>query len=123
MRTVLRTCVSALALLASAAVAADGPDPQPARAPVPAWVKPVAIPAADPKQADSPIQVLLLEGQTRFDTKGSDTYFEMVVKPQTVAGLQGFSTIALPWNIERGGMTVHAIEAIAPTTPLASVAC
>lgn len=112
MKRVLRTCASALALLASSSLAAAGPDPQPARGPVPAWVKPVAIPAADPAQADTPMQVLLLEGQTRFDPKGSETYFEMVIKPQTVAGLQGFSTIAVPWNIERGGMTVHAIEAI-----------
>lgn len=112
MLRVMRTCVSALALLASAALAADGPDPQPKREPVPAWVEPAAIPASDPTQANAPMQVLLLEGQTRFDSTGSDTYFEMVIKPQTVAGLQGFSTISLPWDVERGGLAIHAIEAI-----------
>ena len=109
---VLRYCVGAFLLLASTAITAQGPDPQPKRAPVPAWVQPVPIPPSDPKFADTPLQVLLLEGQTRFDANGSDTYFEMVLKPQTVAGLQAFSTIALPWNIERGGLTIHAIEAI-----------
>ena len=109
---VLRKSVGAFLLLASTSIAAQGADPQPKRAPVPAWVQPVAIPASDPKLADSPIQVLKLEGQTKFDAKGTDTYFEMVIKPQTVAGLQAFSTIALPWNVERGGLTIHAIEAI-----------
>ena len=118
MKNLLRICASALALLASASIAAEGGDPQPARAPAPAWVKAAPIPAADPKHAEAPIQVLLLEGQTRFDAKGSDTYFQMVIKPQTVAGLQGFSTIALPWNIERGGMTIHAIEAIRDGKPI-----
>ena len=76
---VLRKSVGAFLLLASTSIAAQGADPQPKRAPVPAWVQPVAIPASDPKLADSPIQVLKLEGQTKFDAKGTDTYFEMVI--------------------------------------------
>ncbi|MFL6738303.1 MAG: DUF3857 domain-containing protein [Sphingomicrobium sp.] len=93
-------------------------DRQPGRGPIPAWVKPVPIPAADPKRAEAPLQVLKLEGQTRFEKDGEATYFEMVVKPQTVAGLQGFSTIVLPWNVARTDLTVHAIEAIRDGTTI-----
>lgn len=64
------------------------------------------------------MQVLKLEGQTRFEKDGEVTYFEMVVKPQTVAGLQGFSTIVLPWNVARTDLTVHAIEAIRDGTAI-----
>ncbi len=56
--------------------------------------------------------MLKLEGQTKLEKAGEITYFEMVVKPQTVAGLQGFSTIVLPWNVARTELTIHAIEAI-----------
>ena len=34
------------------------------------------------------------------------------MRPQTVAGLQGMSTVAIPWNVARSDLTVHAIEAI-----------
>jgi transglutaminase-like putative cysteine protease len=105
--------VSLIALVSAAmAGAADVPDKQPKRGPIPAWVKLVDIPAPDPKKADAPYQVLLLEGQTRFESTGANVYFEMAIKPQTVAGLQGFSTIVLPWNMDRADLTVHSIEAI-----------
>jgi len=114
-----RLCVSVVALVwATAAAASEGPDRQPARGPVPAWVKPVVIPAPNPKRVDAPLQVLLLEGQTKFTKEGEITYFEMVVKPQTVAGLQGFSTVVLPWNVARTDLTVHAIEAIRDGKPI-----
>ena len=104
--------VSAIALAISATALAEAPDRQPDRGPVPSWVKLSTIPVPDPKKADAPYQVLLLEGQTRFAKEGEHTYFEMVIRPQTVAGLQGFSTIVLPWNVARADLTVHAIEAI-----------
>lgn len=106
-------CVGLMALAwAAAAAAADAPEKQPKRGPVPAWVKLTAIPAPDPARADAPYQVLLLEGQTKFEPAGASTYFEMVIKPQSVAGLQGFSTIVLPWNVDRTDLTIHSIEAI-----------
>ena len=111
-RVFVRAGVSMVALLWSIGSLAENVDRQPGRGPIPAWVKPVPIPAADPKRADAPLQVLKLEGQTRFEKDGETTYFEMVVKPQTVAGLQGFSTIVLPWNVARTDLTIHAIEAI-----------
>ena len=111
-RVFVRAGVSAAALLWSMGVLAEAADRQPGRGPMPDWVRPVPIPAPDPKRADTPLQVLKLEGQTRLGKDGEVTYFEMVVKPQTMAGLQGFSTIVLPWNVARTDLTIHAIEAI-----------
>ena len=108
----VRVALATVSLSACAAHASDQPDPQPKRGPVPAWVMPIAIPAPDPSQADAPMQVLVLGGQSRIDAKGTDTYFEMVLKPQNLAGLQGMSNIVLPWNTARSGLTIHAIEAI-----------
>ena len=85
---------------------------QPARGPVPAWVKLSKIPDPDPKRAEAPVQILLLQGQTKFGAKEQEHYFEMVMRPQTVAGLQEFSTVTLPWNASRASLTVHAIEAV-----------
>lgn len=113
-----RIGVSALALAISTAAAAQTADRQPDRGPIPSWVKRAAIPAPNPAKADAPYQVLLLEGQTKFGKDGEHTYFEMVVRPQTVAGLQGFSTIVLPWNVARSDLTVHAIEAIRDGKPI-----
>src|SRR4030095_7975181 len=103
-----------LAILAwaSAASAADVAERQPTRGPVPTWAKLTPIPTPDPAKADAPYQVLLLDGQTKLEPNAVTTYFEMVIKPQTVAGLQGFSTIVPPWHVERTDLTIHSIEAI-----------
>ena len=97
-------------LFATSALAA--PDPEPKRGPVPAWVERVAIPTPDPAFKDSPAQILLINGQTRMTGKGQAAYFEMAILPQTVAGLQGAGTVALPWNVARTDMTVHAISIV-----------
>ena len=100
----------AVVLFASAAQAA--PDPEPKRGPVPSWVEPVTIPAPDAAHKDSPAQVLLLNGQTRMKGNAASSYFEMAILPQTVAGLQGNGTLALPWNVARTDMTIHAISIV-----------
>ena len=109
---------SVLALAISTAAIAEAPDRQPDRGPVPSWVKLATIPKPDPAKAEAPYQVLLLEGQTKFGKDGENTYFEMVIRPQTVVGLQGFSTVVLPWNVARSDLTVHAIEAIRDGKPI-----
>ena len=87
-RTKFGLGASAIALVWSVGAHAEEADRQPGRGPVPSWVKLKAIPAPDPKRADAPIQVLLLEGQTKLTKDGEITYFEMGMKPQAVAGLQ-----------------------------------
>ena len=72
-------------LLSSTALAAD---PEPGRGPAPPWVKPVAIPSPNPAQKDLAVQVLMIATQTRFDKSGENAFFEMVIRPQTIAGLR-----------------------------------
>ena len=100
----------ALALVLWAPSAQAAPDPEPKRGPIPPWVEPVVIPAPDAAHKDSPAQVLLLNGQTRMKGNTESAYFEMAILPQTVAGLQGNGTLALPWNVARVDMTIHAIS-------------
>ena len=87
-------------------------DPAPGRGPIPEWVQPVPLPSPDPARAEEPMQVLLLNGQTRMTGTTNSTFFEMALVPQTVAGLQGSGTLALPWNVERTKMTIHAISIV-----------
>lgn len=96
-----------LCLLSSAAAAAD---PDPGRGPVPAWVQPTAIPSPDPAHKDAAVQILMLASQTRFDKSGEKTFFEMVIRPQTIAGLQSSGTLAIPWNVARSDLTINAVE-------------
>ena len=98
---------ASLLLCPSLAIAAD---PMPQRGPRPAWVKDVMIPAPDPARKEEPGQFLLLGSQTRFGKDAQETYFEYAFMPQTVGGLQGAGTIALPWNISQTDMTIHTIE-------------
>ena len=94
-------------LLSSTALAAD---PEPGRGPAPPWVKPVAIPSPNPAQKDLAVQVLMIATQTRFDKSGEKAFFEMVIRPQTIAGLQGSGTLILPWNVARTDLTINAVE-------------
>jgi transglutaminase-like putative cysteine protease len=103
---------SACALLCVGPVNAESADKQPNRGPVPGWVKRPQIPDPDPARTEAPLQILLLDSQTKLGVDTEETYFEMVMKPQTVGGLQGLSTITLPWNVSRADLTVHAIEAL-----------
>jgi transglutaminase-like putative cysteine protease len=93
-------------------------DPQPKRGPIPDWVKPVTIPAPDPALKEESAQVLLLNGQTRMKGSGESSYFEMVIVPQTVAGLQGSGTLTLPWNVARTNMTINAVSIIRDGTTI-----
>jgi len=102
----------ALTLVLFASSARAAPDREPKRGPIPGWVQPVAIPAPDAAQKDSPAQVLLLNGQTRMKGDAASTFFEMAILPQTVAGLQGNGTLALPWNMARTDMTINAISIV-----------
>jgi len=100
--------VGVSALLCS--TAAWTAEPQPKIVPTPSWVVPVAIPQPDPAKKDAPLQVLLLSGQSRFDADHYQSFVEYVMLPQTVAGLQGVGTIAIPWNVSRADLNIHAIE-------------
>ena len=112
MSRILSVAAISAALLSSSALAADA---MPRTGPAPAWVKPVAIPAADPAKKEAPLQILTLTAQTRFSPAGQTSYVEYVMLPQTVAGLQGTGTVSLPWNVARSDLTINAIQILRGT--------
>ncbi len=96
-----------LAFLSSSALAAE---PAPKVGPAPAWVRAATIPQPDPKNKNAPLQMLSIKVQTKFDADRQWSHVEYVALPQTLAGLQGAGTVTLPWNVDRAGLTVNAIE-------------
>ncbi len=85
-------------------------DPMPRVAPAAAWVKRVPIPAANPALKEAPFQFLLINSQSLVNGRDVDTYVEYIVVPQSLAGLQGSGTVAIPWNTDRADLVVNAIE-------------
>jgi len=90
--------------LAFPAYANDKPD----IGPIPAWVKPVALPPADDKAQDQPIAILLSDEQ--FDlTRGRQTvYNESAIRIQNPQGLAA-GNISLPWRPDTDTLTVHKL--------------
>lgn len=86
------------------AYARDKPD----IGPVPAWVKPVALPPADDKAQDRPIAFLLSDEQIDL-TRGRQTvYNETAIKIENPQGLAA-GNISLPWRPDTDTLTVHKL--------------
>jgi tetratricopeptide (TPR) repeat protein/transglutaminase-like putative cysteine protease len=98
---------AAAVIWASAAIAAD----QPQYAPVPAWIAPVAIPAAPPS-ANGAYQRLLEDDQTFYGLDGDQFYAERAVKIISSEGLQGAGNISLNWNPETETLYIHRLNII-----------
>ena len=103
---------------APARVATPTPPPTPAPAqapsiaPAPDWITPQTIPAADPAQADRPVQTLLVSNQSLFGPGRQDNYTELAFLVQSGAGLQAFSNISLPWQPDQSELIVHKVQII-----------
>lgn len=104
-----RWAIAGSILLSGSALAAD---PMPRVASTPAWVKPVAIPAANPALKETPAQLLLINTQVKVSGRDVDTYVEYVITPQSLAGMQGSGNVTIPWNIDRADLVVHTISII-----------
>lgn len=76
-------------------------------APVPAWVKPVAIPPA-PKADDSAIQLLLSDQQIAFEPGKQTTYLDLAMKIQTPQGLEA-GNVSFPWKPDTDDLIVHKL--------------
>lgn len=96
--------VSALAL-AGAARAAD----QPQYAPVPAWVKPVAISPAPPSDSAA-VQILLWTTQSRFMPEGDETFSEVATRIASKEGLANAGNYIQSWDPETETVTVHRLR-------------
>ena len=91
-------------IFATAAHAGD----KPVIAPTPAWVKPVAVPAAPAKPDDAAILTLLLDQQIALEAGRETVYSEVAFKIQTPQGLSA-GNISFPWRPETDEFTVHKL--------------
>ncbi len=97
------------AFVAAPAAAAQ----EPSVAPAPAWVEAVPIPAPDPKLADKPLQLLLVNGQSSYAANGgAEHYVEWATLPQNPQGLAALGTIAIPWQPDNADLVVHKVQLI-----------
>ncbi len=77
-----------------------------------AWVKPADLPAPDSAQAQSAVQVLLGDAQTRFGPASADYYVEQAVLIQTPQGLAALGALSLLWKPDTDAVTVHKAQVI-----------
>jgi hypothetical protein len=76
--------------------------------PVPAWVKPVALPPADDKASDQPVAILLSDQQLDFSRGRQTVYGETAIRIQNPQGLAA-GNISLPWRPDTDTLTVHKV--------------
>ncbi|MDP5280851.1 tetratricopeptide repeat protein [Sphingomonas sp. DG1-23] len=81
---------------------------KPVIGPVPAWVKPVAVPPAPAKPDDAAIKMLLWDQQVALETGRETIYSQVVLKIQTPQGLAA-GNISFPWRPETDELTVHKL--------------
>jgi len=97
-----------LAVAGLAAMPASAADKL-AIAPAPAWVKPIAAPAAPDKPGEAPINLLLQDQQFDLQPRHQTRYFESVYRIQTSQGLPA-GNVSLSWNPDTEVATVHKLE-------------
>lgn len=75
--------------------------------PVPAWVRPVPLPATPPKR-DGSVTYLLADEQYRLEPGKVSSYAETVFRIESTEGLS-FGNISLRWQPETQTLTVHRV--------------
>lgn len=108
------TSVLTSGALTSAAWAAD----KPAIGPAPAWVRPVALPAAsakaDPNVDGQPVRILLSDQQVSLEPGRQTVYSEVAIRIGTPQGLAA-GNISLPWRPDTDALTVHKLRILRGT--------
>lgn len=103
------TLITALLFWATPAAAAD----KPTVAPPAAWIEPMAIPAPDPALKDRPVQLLLINGQSRYGKDGArDYYVEYATLVQTPQGLAGAPNLAFSWQPGMSELVIHKAQIV-----------
>lgn len=82
---------------------------QPAYAPVPTWVKPVAIAPAPPSDSTA-VQILLWTTQSRFTPEGDETFSEVATRIASKEGLASAGNYIQSWDPETETVTVHRLR-------------
>jgi tetratricopeptide (TPR) repeat protein len=106
----VRTIVAFIAMLIVWAGPASAQD-KPSIAPPAPWVEPISIPAPDPALKDRPVQILLLNGQSRYGKDGTRDYFlEYATLVQTPQGLAGTGNLEFSWQPGMSELVVHKVQ-------------
>lgn len=84
---------------------------KPIYAPVPDWVKPAPAVDASTIKDDAPV-LLVVDNQQRLKDGEVTTYGETVIRVATTQVLDGAGTIKLPWQPDKGDLTIHRAEII-----------
>lgn len=98
------------ALAQSTPAATATAQPEPTRAPVPAWVTQIAVPEADPAKRDRAVQTLLVSQQVHYGQDHHDHYSEMAVLAQNAQGVQAAGNIVIPWQPDQSELIVHKAQ-------------
>ena len=98
---------TALLVVGGAAHAGD----KPIYAPVPDWVKPAPAVDASTIKDDAPL-LMVVDNQQRLKDGEVTTYGETVVRIATTQVLDSAGTIKLPWQPDKGDLTIHRAEII-----------
>lgn len=96
--------LAAASALSGTAWAAD----KPVIGPAPAWVKPVAPPAAPAKADEAAIRILLSDQQVALEPGRQTAYNEVAIRIQTPQGLTA-GNISFPWRPETDTLSVHKL--------------
>lgn len=75
--------------------------------PVPAWVRPTALPAA-PTERDGSVTYLLADEQFHLEPAQQSSYAETVFRINSAEGLS-YGNISLPWQPETQTLTIHRL--------------
>lgn len=110
---VVRALIAALIACASPAWAQD----KPTVAPPPTWVDPVAIPAPDPALKDRPVQILLLNSQSRYRKDGlRDHFVESATLVQSPQGLGAIGNLEFSWQPGVSELVIHKVRIVRGAT-------
>ena len=104
----VKSCAAAFVVIGAPAFAAA----EPVVAPRGDWVEQVSLPTPDPGLAKAPVQLLLLNSQSRFGDSTHEFYVESATLVQTPEGLGGVGTIALPWHPDQSDLIVHQVAVV-----------
>jgi tetratricopeptide (TPR) repeat protein len=77
---------------------------------MPAWVKPVAVPADTGTSSDAAVRMLLQDFQIRFTRDAEEFHSEAIARIQTPQGLAAMGTITLPWKPSSDVLTINKLQ-------------
>ncbi len=82
----------------------------PSRAPMPDWVRDIAIPSPSEALRSRPYQMLLVNNQARYASDHHDLFSRAAVLVQDPQALQALGNIALPWQADQSDLIIHHVR-------------